>query len=462
MPSTSSGSTASENGKVAVPAAATTDKKVSGGDLKKQKQAEKAAKRAAAKSTPQTVPSSSQQQAPKQPSKQKAPQSPSTPNASAPRAAPATPSHQANQRNRRASTSKEKAPPTTEKKLKKEVALFGHLYGAPRRFGLDLTAKDVHPAVLALGLQISAYEICGSNARTVAMLLAFKNVIDSYTTPQGTSLARHLEKHVLSPQINYLKSCRPLCVSMGNSIRWLKKQIVTIDPSVPDEEAKPELLSAIDAFIKERVTAADELIAQTAASKIQDGDVILTYAKSSIVLKSILRAHQNGKRFRVIVVDSKPLFEGKFLARDIARAGVPTTYYTIVSAQHAVQEATKIFLGASAMMSNGRLYSRVGTAIVAMLAHGRDTPVIVCCESIKFSNKVALDSIVSNELAPVHELLGGVGAVQLHDYDGFPKKDGLLHKWSETPHLQMLNVMYDVSGHDSPKHSCALYVNVSV
>ncbi|KAK3059394.1 hypothetical protein LTS18_010975, partial [Coniosporium uncinatum] len=186
----------------------------------------------------------------------------------------------------------------------------------------------------------------------------------------------------------------------------------------------------------------------TAASKIQDGDVILTYAKSSIVLKSISRAHHNGKHFRVIVIDSKPLFEGKYLARDLARAGVPVTYYMIASAQHAVQEATKVFLGASAMMSNGRLYSRVGTAIVAMLAHERDTPVIVCCESIKFSNKVALDSIVSNELAPVHELLGGVGAVQLTDYDGMPRKDGLLHKWSETPHLQMLNVMYDVTPAD--------------
>jgi translation initiation factor eIF-2B subunit delta len=83
-------------------------------------------------------------------------------------------------------------------------------------------SKDVHPAILALGLQYSSYAICGSTARMVAMLLAFKAVIGDYQTPPGTSLARHLTNHHLSPQIEFLKSCRPLSVSMGNAIRWLK------------------------------------------------------------------------------------------------------------------------------------------------------------------------------------------------------------------------------------------------
>lgn len=57
------------------------------------------------------------------------------------------------------------------------------------------------------------------------------------------------------------------------------------------------------------------------------------------------------------------------------------------------------------MMSNGRLYSRVGTAIVSMLAQSHSLPVIVLCESVKFTEKVALDSIVGNEVAPAEEIL---------------------------------------------------------
>lgn len=69
------------------------------------------------------------------------------------------------------------AHPSQEvKKNNKKVALFGHLYGTPRRTTIAGAGRDVHPAVLALGLQMSSYVICGSNARCVATLLVFKRV----------------------------------------------------------------------------------------------------------------------------------------------------------------------------------------------------------------------------------------------------------------------------------------------
>ncbi|GME28201.1 Initiation factor 2B-related protein [Neofusicoccum parvum] len=340
-----------------------------------------------------------------------------------------------------------------KKKLaEKQVGLFGHLYGQPRRHEIEGAPKEVHPAVLALGLQMSSYVVCGSNARCVAMLMAFKSVIDSYTTPPGTALARHLTSHHLSPQISFLSSCRPLSVSQGNAIRWLKDLIIKIDPSVPETTAKAHLLSSIDTFIREKFTAADEVISESAGTKIVDGDVVVTFAKSSIVLKTLLRAHADGRKFRVNVVDSKPLFEGKQMARSLAAAGIQVSYCLVGAAPHAVKEASKVFLGASAMMSNGRLYSRVGTAIVAMFAHERDIPVIVCCESVKFTERVALDSIVNNEIAPADEILGagewiGENLGNGEEEEGAQKKgrQGALKRWKETPHLQLLNILYDVT-----------------
>lgn len=58
----------------------------------------------------------------------------------------------------------------------KEVSLFGHLYGKARRVTIAGAAKGVHPAVLALGLKMSNYVICGSNARCVSTLIACKMV----------------------------------------------------------------------------------------------------------------------------------------------------------------------------------------------------------------------------------------------------------------------------------------------
>jgi len=58
----------------------------------------------------------------------------------------------------------------------KEVAIFSHLYGQSRKQTLEGSSREVHTAVLELGLQLSSYVICGSQARCVAMLLALKAV----------------------------------------------------------------------------------------------------------------------------------------------------------------------------------------------------------------------------------------------------------------------------------------------
>ena len=82
------------------------------------------------------------------------------------------------------------APPIKEepRKENKNVALFDHLYGSPRRSTVAGASRDVHPAVLALGLQMRNYVICGSSARCVATLLAFKRVSTVAAGPNHHSL----------------------------------------------------------------------------------------------------------------------------------------------------------------------------------------------------------------------------------------------------------------------------------
>ena len=48
-----------------------------------------------------------------------------------------------------------------------------------------------------------------------------------------------------------------------------------------------------------------------------------------------------------------------------------------------MQEVSKVFLGASAVLSNGTVISRVGSAAVAMLAASRELPVSNDYSSLK-------------------------------------------------------------------------------
>ena len=115
-------------------------------------------------------------------------------------------------------------------------------------------------------------------------------------------------------------------------------------------------------------------------------------------LTILLHAHEFGKQFRVVVVDSRPKLEGQLLLRRLVGKGLSCTYANINAISYIMHEVTKVFMGASSVLSNGTVYLRVGTAWVAMVAQEFRVPVLVCCGAYKFHEKVQLDSVCSNEL----------------------------------------------------------------
>jgi translation initiation factor eIF-2B subunit delta len=63
-----------------------------------------------------------------------------------------------------------------------------------------------------------------------------------------------------------------------------------------------------------------------------------------------------------------------------------------------ISEVSIVLVGAHSIHSNGAVFSRAGTALVAMMAKQHSVPVVVCCETYKFSEGVRLDSFTKNEL----------------------------------------------------------------
>lgn len=74
------------------------------------------------------------------------------------------------------------------------------------------------------------------------------------------------------------------------------------------------------------------------------------------------------------------------------------TYALLPALPSLMTEVTTVLLGAHSLSSNGAVYSRAGTALVAMMAKGHSVPVMVCCETYKFSEGVMVDGFGKNEL----------------------------------------------------------------
>ncbi|KAJ4707137.1 Translation initiation factor eIF-2B subunit delta [Melia azedarach] len=323
------------------------------------------------------------------------------------------------------------------------VELFRHLPQYEHGTQLpDLQSKffqldTVHPAVYKVGLQYLSGDICGGNARCIAMLQAFLEAIKDYSTPPEKTLSRDLTAKI-SSYVSFLIECRPLSISMGNAIRFLKGRIAKMPITLSESEAKAILQSDIDRFINEKIIVADKVIVKHAVTKIRDGDVLLTYGSSTAVEMILLHAHELGKQFRVVIVDSRPKLEGKLLLRRLVGKGLSCTYTHINAISYIMHEVTRVFLGASSILSNGTVYSRVGTACVAMVAHAFHVPVLVCCEAYKFHERVQLDSICSNELGDPDAISKVAGREDLNNFDGLDKSEN----------LQLLNLTYDATPSD--------------
>lgn len=113
---------------------------------------------------------------------------------------------------------------------------------------------------------------------------------------------------------------------MGNAIRFLKARIGKVSLTLSESEAKAALCSDIERFMNEKIVLADRVITRQAVMKIRDGDILLTYGSSSVVEMILLHAYELGRQFRVIVVDSRPKFEGRALLRRLVKKGLCCTY----------------------------------------------------------------------------------------------------------------------------------------
>lgn len=202
------------------------------------------------------------------------------------------------------------------------------------------------------------------------------------------------------PQINKQKSSLTLSGALETATAPIDNTVV---PEIKENYAMKAFVCAIIKFIRTfiyfRIYKAESILISHGETKVNNGDVIMTYGYSYSVEKILCEAHlMQQKEFKVIVIDSHPLFEGRRMLDGLSAAGIECTYALLSGLSYAMKPATKVILGASALLKNGYGLARAGTALVTTAAKACHIPVIFCCESYKFTPKVQLDSIIYNQI----------------------------------------------------------------
>ncbi len=180
-----------------------------------------------------------------------------------------------------------------------------------------------------------------------------------------------------------LLSSRPSNIMLANSIRYVLNKLR--DLKTYDFNEAVNYVTKDVAELSEKINEAVNTITLIASRRIEDGDVILTHSLSTTVLKTLFTAYDSGKKISVIVTESRPDFEGRITASQLASRGIPVTLIVDSAVRYVMKDVDKVIIGAEAVAANGAVVNKIGTSVVAMVAYEARVRVHVLAGTYKFS-----------------------------------------------------------------------------
>ena len=133
--------------------------------------------------------------------------------------------------------------------------------------------------------------------------------------------------------VKKLISLRPTEPALHNALKFIFSQ--------PDfEKGVKDALKILDSKDK---------IAKIGSRLIENGMTVFTHCHSSTVLSILLEAKHQKKKFKVHCTETRPLFQGRITARELARAKIPVTLFVDSAARIALKKADIAFYGCDAI-----------------------------------------------------------------------------------------------------------------
>ena len=194
-----------------------------------------------------------------------------------------------------------------------------------------------------------------------------------------------------------LKEARPTAVSLTNSINFiLGGASKGLTRSTKMGALRKMVIRLSDDFIS-RSTNAVSIIGEIGAKRIVSGDLVLTHCNSEAVTQILLDAKSQNKEFQVLVTETRPRYQGRLTAAILARNGVDVSIIPDSACRLYMHEVDRVIVGADAIASNGAVVNKIGTSMIAVVAHETRTRFFVAAETYKLSPRTLLGDLVEIE-----------------------------------------------------------------
>lgn len=165
--------------------------------------------------------------------------------------------------------------------------------------------------------------------------------------------------------------------SMAPLFNLVNSVLASLDTAENVGEARQIVKATASAFAQDLDVSGDK-IAKHALPLISDGATIMTHSRSSTVLRALFLAKEKGRDFAILCTESRPIYEGRQLAKQLAQQGIDVTLVTDAAVAHSVNQVDLVMVGADSISSKG-LVNKMGTHALALAANAHGVPFYALC-----------------------------------------------------------------------------------
>lgn len=173
-------------------------------------------------------------------------------------------------------------------------------------------------------------------------------------------------------------STRPTEPLMRNSINFIMKNSRSGSVEEMRKKIKKSSREVLDHF-----DLTQKKIAEIGSRLIRNGTIVSTHCHSSTVVSVLKKAKSQGKKFKVKVTETRPLYQGRITAKDLSKSKIPVDLCVDSAECFELKESSIVLIGVDAITKK-HIYNKIGTEAFLIMAKKYKIPVYVCADSWKF------------------------------------------------------------------------------
>ena len=156
---------------------------------------------------------------------------------------------------------------------------------------------------------------------------------------------------------------------------------------------------------KKMVKDSKQKIAEIGARRFPDSGsnkkfVVMTHCHSSVVNKILLEAKKQGKDFKVVATETQPILQGRKTVKKLLKNNIEVIHIVDSAMRWAVNnlDVDLIIIGADSITSEGTIINKIGSRLLALVAHEEHVPFYVASPLLKYNPQTSFGILEKIEM----------------------------------------------------------------